>query len=72
VTAQAEYTPDIVAIDFPQSLGILAPRALDYALKIPPLHVLALARLWSFALVLSASIKQYAADRRKLHEIRDE
>jgi hypothetical protein len=48
VTAQAEYTPDIVAIDFPQSLGILAPRALDYALKIQPVHVLAIATLWSF------------------------
>src|SRR5437016_8115144 len=53
VTAQAEYAPDIAAIDFPQSLDIVAPSALYYALKIQPLHLLglALARLWSFSLV---------------------
>src|SRR5204863_7870072 len=71
VTTQAEYTPDIAAIDLPQCLDIVAPCALYYALKIQPLHLLGLAfaRLWSLRLFLSAYSEAVRSRSNKVTQI---
>src|SRR5246127_4782486 len=68
VTAQAEYTTDIAAMDLLQRFGIVVLGAFYYALQIPLLHLLCfdLAGFSPFVFFFLASTKQYAADRIKL------
>src|SRR4029078_7972881 len=65
----AEYAPEIPAIDLRQGLGIVGPCALDYALQIQPLHLLAPTRLWPFCPIASGVHKAVRCSSPKITRI---